>query len=202
MRIFQMTIFQSIGRSVMALLLVLGVLFFNVSECNFNASAIAQNQPMITVVDAKPILQPVNRQFRLPSLLPTQIPLYGDSQLEATVSSSSQTEYFVRLHNKGCNASACSYGSLRAVRLSADSPSLDRLIQQYQADSTRAERRSPDSAGEVSLKGDRTGYFFPWYGTGNVNEAFILYEQDGIRYTFGIKGGSKENVLTLTNSAL
>jgi hypothetical protein len=163
------------------------------------ACAQPQNQP--SIIDVKPILQSVNRQFRLPSLLPTQIPLYGNSQLEATVSSSSETEYFVQIHNQGCNAGACSYGSLSATRLSADTPSLDSLIQQYQTDSARAERRSRDSAGEVSLKGDRTGYFFPWYGTGNVNEAFILYEQDGIRYTFGIKGGSKENVLTLTNSA-
>jgi hypothetical protein len=206
MRIFQMTIFQYIGRSVMALLLVLGVLFFNVSECNFNASAIAQNQsqsqPTVTVVEAGSMFESVKQQLRLPALLPTQLPSYGQQPLESTVSSSATNTYVIRIHNKGCNAGACSYGSLSATRVSADSPSLDSIIQQYQADSTRAERRSPDSAGEVTLKGDRTGYFFPWYGTGNVNEAFVLYEQDGIRYTFGIKGGSKENVLTLTNSAL
>lgn len=54
--------------------------------------------------------------------------------------------------------------------------------------------------GNVTLANGIKAYFIPWTAGANCTDALVLWEQQGYRYTVGLKCANKRDVLDMAGS--
>lgn len=130
----------------------------------------------------KPVLSQLETQSQVPVVLPNYVP-GGSEELPvyAKVESAATSGYSVILgYTPDCNGgTACRLGTLTAAKPS-----------------------EPPTGETVTLAQGVTGYFTPATCGANCSDATLSWEQNGNRYTVGLKAGQKEALIEMANSAI
>lgn len=175
----------------------------------------------------QPIVQQLRTQTQIPIVLPTQIPtdalvaLDDSGRLQpyinvpittegkfenvfAYVLSSAKDSYTLTLDaTSDCQgANVCSFGMLTARQVYQDTPPLAQDTSASEPPDYLPMARSPESAGEVQLIGGITGYFIPYSCGANCNTSDVIWEQNGYRYSVGVRMASQAAVVRMANSAI
>lgn len=136
-----------------------------------------------------------------------KVPIGPDGQFEgiyAYITGASPDRYDLSLDaTAGCHgAGYCSFGILTAQRVYQDTPSVASEYAFELEPDFRPVVRSPEEQGEVQLAQGITGYFVPYVCGANCDTAKVFWEQEGYRYSAGIRMASKATVVRLANSAI
>lgn len=196
------------------------------------ANAIAQEPLMPGAKTVLPVFQNVVKQLqektRIPIVLPTQIPTgalvplaasNGGSQpyinvpidaqgqfqhIYASVLDSSEDGYELSLDaTSDCHgADACSFGLVTAKRVYQTTLSVASAYAYEQQPDFRPIARSPEIMGDVELPHSIKGYFVPYVCGANCDTSKVFWEQNGVRYSVGIRMASKAAVVAMANSAI
>lgn len=153
--------------------------------------AIAQtptpNQPRPTQPDiANPIFTEVvpelTAETNVPVVLPTYVPNDGQSPVYAVLESATPSQYSVILgYSEDCQGgTACRLGTVTAESATS----------------------TPLAGEKVGLVNGVTGYFTEATCGANCSDATLSWEQNGNRYTVGIKAGEVETLVKMANSAI
>ncbi|MEE3719915.1 hypothetical protein V2H45_24550 [Tumidithrix elongata RA019] len=62
--------------------------------------------------------------------------------------------------------------------------------------------RSPEKANNVMLARDIEGFFIPFIGGASASNSYMVWDQNGYRYSIGIKAGRLEELKKFANSAI
>ena len=78
----------------------------------------------------------------------------------------------------------------------------DSIEQAYPpVDPSTVSRVSPDPRGWVTLAGGQSVYFVPWVVGASMGFAQVVWDENGYRYTIGLKGGDRQWLLQMANTA-
>lgn len=140
-------------------------------------------------------LPPGNEQIREAGLVAQLIE--GD-----TVDSKNRYRLVIAEPNCG-DRTPCRYATISAYPVDETPRSLSEEMSQFwRSPEFEPTERAPSPPQKVELKGDRIGYFFPWFVGAYLTEAQVRWQEAGYRYRVGAKGASKDEVIKMANSAL
>lgn len=145
----------------------------------------------------------LQNQTQLPIVLPTKVPVhpfYAYADPDAITANSYEVSLSARPNCDG--AGACMFGSIAGERITSKLPSIQQQFAYETDPSYNPTGRSPEKSGYLILAKGITGYFAPFVCTISCNESRVVWEQNGCRYTFGIKLGRKSAVVNMANSAI
>jgi hypothetical protein len=132
----------------------------------------------------QPILPALTSQTQVPVLLPTEIPDADEANtLYAILESATASDYQILLaFTEDCNGgTACRFGTI----------------------SGQAASEAAASTGQsVTLRDGIPGQFVEATCGANCSDAILTWEQDGYRYTLGIKAGNEATLIEMANSAI
>lgn len=132
----------------------------------------------------RPIFPALKAQTQVPVFLVGDIPNVEQSEpLYAILASATASGYQILLaFTENCNGgNACRLGSI----------------------SGQAEAETPSLEGQpVALRDGITGYFVEATCGANCSDATLTWEQEGYRYTIGIKAGNEADLVAMANSAI
>jgi hypothetical protein len=179
-------------------------------------SARAQSDRILGAEVVPPVFQTVAAEVQaassIPVLLPTQIPEAvlrepAPGQTDAFYTSSEVADrggYEINLDatDQCYGAGYCNFGVLGAIRLTADTPTVDEEYSFYLDPEYQPMMRSEEPITTVNLSGGLTGTFIPWVCGANCNAAKIFWEEQGIRYFVGIRSGRMRDVVAIVNSMI
>lgn len=124
-------------------------------------------------------------QTEMPIILPGHIPGRDSaSPLYAILESATASSYQILLaFTENCNGgNACRLGSVSGQSVLSESVPLE--------------------GQPVDLRDEITGYFVEATCGANCSDATLTWEQDGYRYTVGIKAGNEADLVEMANSAI
>ncbi len=174
----------------------------------------------------QPILEQLQRQTRIPVVLPTDIPTEavvpestGKPQAYIAVPITQDGKFqHVYVHiidaqpdryeisldaTSTCQGQdSCSFGLLSAQQLHQGDQSVQAEYAFEQAPDFQPTGRSPEPIGEVALARGIPGYFVPFVCGANCDTAKVIWEQNGYRYKVGIRYAEKATVVHLANSVI
>lgn len=193
-------------------------------------SAIAQAPLMPGTKTVLPIFQAVVSQLQgqtqvpivLPTTVPTDalvpdaegnprpylnVPITADGHFQQVVphlTTATSTRYEIALGaTADCQgADSCTFGLLSGEQIFQDTPTVASLYAYELEPDFQPVARSPEVMGEVSLVSGITGYFVPYVCGTNCDTSKIFWEQNGVRYSIGIRYGSQATLISLANSAI
>lgn len=132
----------------------------------------------------KTVLPQLQKNTKVPPILPTYLASEEETEpLYATMESIASNRYEIELaFAPECHtASACHYGTLIG----------------------KVSKKLPPLKGQrVKLSKGLTGYFVDAKCGANCSDSTLTWEQQGHRYTVGIKAGRKEELIKVANSAI
>lgn len=131
------------------------------------------------------IVAELKQKTKLNPLLPGYVPEDGDLPIYAVLESVNPESYQIILgYTEDCNGgNACRLGTTSAQTVTPET--------------------DPLAGEQVSLVNGISGYFVEADCSGaNCSDATLSWEQDGDRYTVGIKAGQKETLVKMANSAI
>jgi hypothetical protein len=193
------------------LIALIGALFLIVGGSwwlrGVNADQPSQTAPPIA--NAVTIFQPVLSQLgraQVPLRLPTYIPSRGQRQsseslpVYASVDSVESGSYAVVLgYSKGCDGSnACRLGTVTGET----QPMKSAQDGYTESDYLYPGRRSEELVAQVTLANQETGTFLPWRCATNCTDAQVVWDENGYRYSVGIKLGGRDSLVRMANSAI
>jgi len=97
---------------------------------------------------------------------------------------------------------ACRFGTITVGKVIPGMQSIAQLaadVRDY-LKSPNLPARSKDVMGNVTLANGIKAYFIPWTAGANCTDALVLWEQQGYRYTVGLKCANKRDVLDMAGS--
>lgn len=96
----------------------------------------------------------------------------------------------------------CTIAIVSATPLASDTPSIEQAFPPLDP-SIRAHlsRVSPDPQGWVTLATGQSVYFVPWVMGASMGFAQVVWDEHGYRYTIELKGGDRQWLLQMANSA-
>jgi hypothetical protein len=97
---------------------------------------------------------------------------------------------------------SCSLGLLSGQRLHPGDKTIQQTYAFEQTPDFQPIGRSPETMGEVSLAQGIQGYFVPFVCGANCDTSKVIWEQNGDRYTVGIRYASKATVIDFANSVI
>lgn len=163
------------------------------------------------VVDLKPILLPVLQQadsanvpLQLPGSILDESPYRGISTdpplyAVAKITTDPQGYQIVLGYSPTCDGgNSCRAGTIVGFKRTTSTP----LEQQYQDDTSKSSRVSPEPAGDVSLAGGHQGWFSPWSCGVNCSDAVVAWDDGDYRYAVSVKMGSRDQLVEMANSAI
>lgn len=132
----------------------------------------------------KPLLSKVSIPLRLPSAFPNgKLAIYADVD-------ASSTGTFSYLINVGYSKNCFGAGACRLAEVTGgpviDTPTI--------FDYPRGRH--------IMLHGGVTALYFPFTCGANCGDAVVVWQDEGVVYTVGLKAGSQKDVVALANSAL
>jgi hypothetical protein len=146
------------------------------------------NSPIAQTPRPNPVFRPIfpalKAQTQVPVFLPGDIPGVEQSEsLYAILESATASSYQILLaFTENCNGgNACRLGSISGQR-GTEPSSLE--------------------GQSVALRDSITGYFVEATCGANCSDATLTWEQDGYRYTVGIKAGDEADLVEMANSAI
>jgi hypothetical protein len=124
-------------------------------------------------------------------------------QLYSTSRANTADRYGVTLSfRKDCTSSMCDLNGFGGDRLTKETPSID---EQYAATiDYKGSVRSPEPAASVVLSKGIKGKFIPWVCGVNCTSAFafVVWDEDGYRYTVSRKLGDRFELMKMADSAI
>ncbi|MFM7447987.1 MAG: hypothetical protein ACKO24_05250 [Leptolyngbyaceae cyanobacterium] len=174
----------------------------------------------------QPILEQLQRQTRIPVVLPTDIPTKaavpnstGETQtyidvpttpdgkfqkVYAHIIDAQPDRYEISLDaTSTCQGQdSCSFGLLSGQQLHQGDQPMQAAYAFEQAPDFQPTGRSPEPMGEVALARGIPGYFVPFVCGANCDTAKVIWEQNGYRYKVGIRYAAKATVVHFANSAI
>jgi len=175
------------------------LLFWSVS------SAPAFAKPLDPERVYRPIQSKLQRQQTVPLRVPTYIPEpSGGRNFVAHLIEAGPNGYRVAIAPPDCQygASACTYANVSARRVTQQMKPPHKEFSFMDDPNYQPTERAPSKRGYVDLGNGVRGYFVPWVLGASVSNAKVIWQEDGIRYTVGIKGGKKERVIRMAKSAI
>lgn len=205
-------------RFLVPLLLAIGVLCW--------AIAVKSSAPVAPLPEFLKPIAAMQSQTKVPLRVPTYIPkqaLVADSEtgkpqpyiavrinesgqfseINAFVIQMQRDSYSISLDAaKDCRgATACSFGSFTGkeiksvISFRAELPYLDdpNFSPVY---------KSSEEPSEVTLTNNIKGYFIPYICTASCSESLVLWDENGFRYSVGIRYASKQTMVRMANSAI
>jgi hypothetical protein len=162
-----------------------------------NANPIAASPSSIFL----PILNQLVTQTEVPILLPNFVPK-EDYPLYATVTVATPGEYEViigdRLNCSGGNY--CRYGTVTGKKLSSSTQSIEYEYAFMKDTRYKPTERSSELMGQVRLNNSINAYFIPYVCGANCDDAKVVWESNGYRYSVGIKKSNKKTTVEMANS--
>lgn len=152
-----------------------------------------------------PIL-PRLKQSRAIILLPTYIPGLKGEKLYPVLDRQTPTGggYAITIgYSPDCNGGfACRFGTITVEKIVPSMPSIAQLAADTRDYLKQPDlpARSQDVMGSVTLANGIKAYFIPWTAGANCSDANVLWEQQGYRYTVGLKCATKQNVVDMAGS--
>jgi hypothetical protein len=173
------------------------------------ANADQPSQTASPIANATTIFQPVLSQLgraQVPLRLPTYIPSRGQRQsseslpVYASVDSVESGSYAVVLgYSKDCNGSnACRLGAV----IGEVQPTKSAQDDYTESDYLYPDGRSEEPVAQVTLANGITGTFLPWRCATNCTDAQVVWDENGYRYSVGIKLGDRDSLVRMANSAI
>ncbi|MEP0913740.1 hypothetical protein NDI45_22760 [Leptolyngbya sp. GB1-A1] len=173
------------------------------------ANADQPSQTTSPIANATTIFQPVLSQLgraQVPLRLPTYIPSRGQRQsseslpVYASVDSVESGSYAVVLgYSKDCNGSnACRLGAV----IGEVQPTKSAQDDYTESDYLYPDGRSEEPVAQVTLANGITGTFLPWRCATNCTDAQVVWDENGYRYSVGIKLGDRDSLVKMANSAI
>jgi hypothetical protein len=148
----------------------------------------------------------------IPVLLPTSIPEVvlrepasgQDEPFYPSIARADRGGYDINLDaiDQCYGAGYCNFGVLGAIRLTADTPTVDEEYSFYLDPEYQPMMRSEEPITTVTLSGGLTGIFIPWVCGANCNAAKVFWEEQGIRYFVGIRSGRMRDVVAIANAMI
>jgi hypothetical protein len=201
--------------------------------CSLLISCSASAQETLPIPGARtvlpifqPILEQLQRQTRIPVVLPTDIPTeavvpnstgkpqtYIDvlttpdgkfQKVYAHIIDAQPDRYEISLDaTSTCQGQdSCSFGLLSGQQLHQGDPSIQSEYAFEQSPDFRPTGRSPEAMGAVDLARGIPGYFVPFVCGANCDTSKVIWEQNGYRYKVGIRYAAKATVVHFANSAI
>ena len=173
------------------------------------AIAVGSAPAFANSLDPQRVYQPIQSKLQRQQTVPLRLPSYipdpkGDMKLVAHLTEVGPKGYDIAIGSPGCQfgASACTYANVSAQRLTPRMKSPQEKFSFMDDPGYQPTKRAPSQRGYVDLGNGIRGYFVPWVLGASVSNAKVIWQEDGIRYTVGIKGGKKERVIRMAKSAL
>ena len=109
--------------------------------------------------------------------------------------------YEIYIGHPDCPAAAlsCTIALATAEPLTNTTASIEQAYPPV--DPSTVSRVSPDPRGWVTLAGGRSVYFVPWVVGASMGFAQVIWDEGGYRYTIGLKGGDRQWLLQMANTA-
>ncbi|NES95913.1 MAG: hypothetical protein F6K32_11885 [Desertifilum sp. SIO1I2] len=128
------------------------------------------------------VLPELTEETDVPVVLPTYVPNDGSNQVYAVLETADSSKYQIILgYTEDCQGgTACRLGTLSA----------------------EAATPTPPTGEQVTLANGITGYFTDAVCGANCSDSTLSWEQNGNRYTVGIKAGQQETLIKMANSAI
>lgn len=183
-----------------------------------NANSVGATSTLATIIpEFQPILPRLN-QTKVPLRLPTYISLESARET-ATSRDPSNPEDNIYTHlldvssdsyviilgaREGCEGgNACRLGSISGTKKVKNTPSDENLLKLIKKKyNSSPQRRSKEQPEVVTLVNGIKGYFDPWTCAGICGDADLIWDENGYRYTLGIKVGVKRSLVKMVNSAI
>lgn len=179
-------------------------------------SARAQSDRILGAEVVPPVFEAVAAEVEaassIPVLLPTSIPEVvlrepapgQDEPFYPSIARADRGGYDINLDaiDQCYGAGYCNFGVLGAIRLTADTPTVDEEYSFYLDPTYQPMMRSEEPIATVTLSGGLTGTFIPWVCGANCNAAKVFWEEQGIRYFVGIRSGRMRDVVAIANSMI
>lgn len=96
-------------------------------------------------------------------------------------------------------ALSCTIATASAEPLTSNTPSIEQAFPPV--DPSTVSRVSPDPRGWVTLSGGQPVFFSPWVVGASMGFAQVVWDENGYRYTIGLKGGDRAWLLQMANTA-
>ncbi|MGB3310531.1 MAG: hypothetical protein WBG32_09420 [Nodosilinea sp.] len=179
-------------------------------------SARAQSDRILGAEVVPPVFRAVAAEVEaasnIPVLLPTSIPEVvlrepapgQDEPFYPSIARADRGGYDINLDaiDQCYGAGYCNFGVLGAIRLTADTPTVDEEYSFYLDPTYQPMMRSEEPITTVTLSGGITGTFIPWVCGANCNAAKVFWEEQGIRYFVGIRSGRMRDVVAIANAMI
>jgi hypothetical protein len=106
-------------------------------------------------------------------------------------------------YSKTCDGgNVCRLGTVVAQRLTNGTPPIDEQYAFMKPNFGFKGQRSPEPMISVNLAQGIQGYFIPWICGATCNDAKVVWDQQGYRYSVGIKVGDQAELMAMANSAI
>jgi len=174
----------------------------------------------------KPIEAELRSRTQVPLILPTYLPtdaLVTDpetktlypyifvpvqdgkfKQLYAYLSEATPNRYEIiiqALPTSNCQgATACEVGVIIGEKITEELLSIEEVYSYLEDPNFKPPYRSPEKRRDVMVGGKKRT-FIPYICTAYCSESYLTWEQDGYRYTFGIRYATRQTLLKMTQSA-
>lgn len=157
------------------------------------------------------LIRKLQKQSDVPLRIPSYIPKQGqfpysqdNLKVYANLIGVSDNEYSIILgFTKDCaGGNACRLGRVEGLRVSQAETPLAQAFQDSTKIYTSSEIKSQEAPAKVNLDRGLTGYFLPWICGANCSDAVVIWEENGFRYTVGIKTGDQASLIKMANSAI
>lgn len=150
--------------------------------------------------NALPQLEQSGVPLRLPKVLvaPGAEGVYG-----ATLSSASPAGYSIIVGNRyPCGGTACAQAYVEAVQLSPNLPPVEQMFNYSpDPDGELAPLRSPEQPGWYSLPNGQPVYFSPWESYMGAGFSYLVWDEEGYRYSVSLRVGTLNNLFQMVVSA-
>lgn len=171
------------------------------------------------VPDAANLFKPVLVELQMtgiPLRLPTYIPSSGQRlknprteadarrlRVYAVVDQATPNGYDVVLgYSPTCTGgNVCRLGTVAGTRKTAGTPAIEDAYA-FMKDPAFKGRRSKQPMAKVQLANQIEGVFVPWICGANCNDAQVVWDENDVRYSVGIKVGDRESLVAMANSAI
>ncbi|MCD8489647.1 MAG: hypothetical protein LRZ84_23645 [Desertifilum sp.] len=128
------------------------------------------------------VLPELAEETQVPVVLPTYVPTDGSNRVYAVLETADASQYQIILgYTEDCQGgTACRLGTVSA----------------------QAATSTPLAGEPVALANGITGYFTDAVCGANCSDSTLSWEQNGNRYTVGIKAGQQDTLIKMANSAI
>lgn len=119
---------------------------------------------------------------------------------------SDDDEYEVDLDalNDCMGANSCSFGFISGKRIYFDTPPITETYSFHKDPEFQPPARSPEAEefGPISLSNGRSGFFIPYVCGASCDTSKVIWDEEGIRYTVGIRYAAKATMIQMAESAI